>query len=223
MIREVKDTWAFVANVSCRVSYGFTLKIDDYFVSRENLGIRGSRWRCGHLLGAGALLRMLTRSNSHNRDQPSDEVIDLMEGTVEIIANILDTARESMEEEIERRVELRIGHRIREFERYNTKDHEQETTDNLKEERQKWLYLFRHTNGLTKIGFSGNPSQRERTMQAEDPRVHMLATRPGKLYQEKRLHRIYEDKRVRGEWFDLSDQDVERLMLICGFSASTFN
>jgi hypothetical protein len=214
MIKEVKDTWSFVANVSCEYRTSFTIKIDDYFVSRENVGIRGSRWRCGHLISAGVLVRMLTRFNSHNRDAPSSEVIGLMEGFVEILANVLDTCQESLDSEIERRVQLRIGRRLSELVPFKSE---------TKEEQQTWLYLFRHSNGLTKIGFSSNPTRREKTIQAEDPRVHMIATRPGKLHQEKRLHRIFADKRVRGEWFDLSDQDVERLMLICGFSACTFS
>ena len=71
------------------------------------------------------------------------------------------------------------------------------------------LYLMRHSNGLTKIGRSVQPKAREKTLQAEDPRLEMILCVDGQGYREKTLHRIFDELRVRGEWFRLEDRHVE--------------
>lgn len=86
-----------------------------------------------------------------------------------------------------------------------------------REEPNRFVYLFRHNNGLTKIGMSSDPFRREKTLQAEDPRLHMLAYRPGGLEVEGRLHKIMADKRIRGEWFDLSEKDIDWIVWTLGF------
>lgn len=75
----------------------------------------------------------------------------------------------------------------------------------------KKLYLMKNTrNGYTKIGISNNPKHREKTLQSEEPEVELLFTMSVCLarLEEKALHKEYNDKRVRGEWFDLTDNDV---------------
>lgn len=75
-----------------------------------------------------------------------------------------------------------------------------------------FVYLCRNNrNGLTKIGFSRNPKQREYTLQSEDPDVSMFATFPGTTRAERSLHEQFAGKRVRGEWFNLSDEDCETI------------
>lgn len=73
-------------------------------------------------------------------------------------------------------------------------------------------YLMRdNRNGLIKIGVSKNPQKRERTFQSEVPQVSMIfsSSRLISLNTEKDIHCIFGDKRVRGEWFRLSADDVE--------------
>jgi len=76
------------------------------------------------------------------------------------------------------------------------------------------VYLMKHSNGLTKIGCSSNPKARERTLQAEDPRLEMICCFKAHNHVEKRLHSIFQDLRVRGEWFRLEERHVEWIMLI---------
>jgi hypothetical protein len=85
--------------------------------------------------------------------------------------------------------------------------------------RTPYVYLMRHTNGLTKIGFSYSPQAREKTLQAEDPRLRLIATKQAHKNVETRLHRIFSDKRVRGEWFDLSNREVDWMRFLCGFES----
>ena len=80
-----------------------------------------------------------------------------------------------------------------------------------------FIYLIKHQNGLTKIGYSKTPKLREKTLQAEDPRLKMVAVKSGSMRQEKKLHRVFSEKRIRGEWFNLSDREIELMRFVCGF------
>ena len=87
-------------------------------------------------------------------------------------------------------------------------------------EGRSFLYLMRHSNGLTKIGRSVQPKAREKTLQAEDPRLEMILCVDGQGYREKTLHRIFDELRVRGEWFQLEDRHVEWIkFFFVGFAA----
>jgi len=78
-------------------------------------------------------------------------------------------------------------------------------------EYQSDLFVYLMTdsaNGLTKIGFSKNPKVRERTLQSEKPSTALLDYWPGNSEKEKTLHGIFAGKRIRGEWFNLSQDDI---------------
>ena len=72
------------------------------------------------------------------------------------------------------------------------------------------LYLMRdlRTN-LVKIGISINPSTRERTLQSESPMIELEWQAPSTSDEEKELHLLFKEKRIRGEWFNLSKDDVD--------------
>lgn len=73
------------------------------------------------------------------------------------------------------------------------------------------IYLIKSA-GLYKIGFSANVEQRIRDLQSANAEPLQLVTSwPGSLYVEKYAHRQFAHKRVRGEWFDLDDHDLEAL------------
>lgn len=52
-----------------------------------------------------------------------------------------------------------------------------------------------------KIGFSTDPKVRESTLQAEKPTLELVFKTPGTRTNEREVHRILREYRVRGEWF----------------------
>lgn len=81
-----------------------------------------------------------------------------------------------------------------------------------------YVYLMRDTtNGYHKIGISNKPEYREKTLQSEKPSIEMLAckkfpTRKIAEAIEAALHNAYSLQRVRGEWFNLNDEDVAAII-----------
>lgn len=79
-----------------------------------------------------------------------------------------------------------------------------------------YIYLMTNKrNGYTKIGWSQNPQVREGTLQSEEPEVELLHTFTGSTDDEKALHKAFEKKRIRGEWFNLSESDIYALINEC--------
>ena len=62
-------------------------------------------------------------------------------------------------------------------------------------------------NNLYKIGYSKKPNLREKTLQSEKPSIKMVKVWDCDI--EKKLHKLYDEFRVRGEWFNLSKLQVE--------------
>lgn len=72
-------------------------------------------------------------------------------------------------------------------------------------------------SGLFKIGISNNPEYREKTLRSEDPEIETIAkrkfaTRKMARELENHLHKYYKTNRIRGEWFDLSKKEVEKVI-----------
>lgn len=68
-------------------------------------------------------------------------------------------------------------------------------------------YLMQDTfRGYYKIGKSKDPKVREGTLQAEVPTIELLHVIESDI--EAYLHKKFNSKRLRGEWFDLSKADV---------------
>jgi hypothetical protein len=73
------------------------------------------------------------------------------------------------------------------------------------------------TNGYHKIGISNHPEYREGTLQSEKPTIELLCAKqfPSRTIAkaiESALHKTYEDKHLRGEWFQLDARDIIDLM-----------
>jgi hypothetical protein len=83
-----------------------------------------------------------------------------------------------------------------------------------------FVYLMLDSsNGYHKIGISNKPGYREKTLQSEKPTIEMLANKafPNRKIAssfEQALHQTYADKRIRGEWFDLSEHEVQDLVSV---------
>lgn len=74
------------------------------------------------------------------------------------------------------------------------------------------------THNYLKIGFSTKPDKREITLQAEKPTIQIIYQKEGKKAQEKEIHLLLKDKRIRGEWFNITleqaKESIEKIINI---------
>lgn len=71
----------------------------------------------------------------------------------------------------------------------------------------KKTYIIKDCNtNLYKIGCSIDPLKREKTLQSEKPNIKIIKIFEN--YIEKELHIKYNDFRVRGEWFNLNNIQI---------------
>jgi hypothetical protein len=78
--------------------------------------------------------------------------------------------------------------------------------------RKKKIYLLLDSkNNLIKIGQSYTPDLREKTLQGVAPNWDLITTWIAPIIEEKKLHKMFEDKRSRGEWFDLDFTDLKKI------------
>ena len=76
----------------------------------------------------------------------------------------------------------------------------------------KYVYVMHDFNtGYYKIGKSNNPERREKTLQSEKPTIELLYKSKMSVKTEKELHQMFQEKRIRGEWFDLTGSDITKL------------
>lgn len=81
-------------------------------------------------------------------------------------------------------------------------------------------YLMTDGNtGYTKIGRSYDPHKRETTLQSEKPTKSLLAISEDNC--ENELHEKYAKKRIRGEWFNLSEKDIKTIIKQYSFKKLT--
>ena len=87
-----------------------------------------------------------------------------------------------------------------------------------KKDNACYVYLMHDTaNGYYKIGISNKPYYREKTLQSEKPTIELIASKKFPVRKiaesiEKSLHSVYDDKRLRGEWFELDENDVKNII-----------
>lgn len=90
-----------------------------------------------------------------------------------------------------------------------------QVSTNADNRQEQTVYLMRNKrNGFTKIGIARDPAFRERTLQSQEPEIEMLFSIQGTRAVEQECHRRFKNQRVRGEWFDLSDSDIEECKLM---------
>lgn len=199
------------ADVSIILRDGYAvLVIDDFTFEVRPTSTGAGVWRkCPGLnVGIPFIVRHLVRVNDRTFDRRpfTEDDIRHLESFVDCLKDIILGLNAQLKGYCEQQFKKAII-------RARQRDERQQESH-----QGKFVYLFRHANGLTKIGFSKDPRKREQTLQAEDPRVNILAVKSGLQSLETRLHAIYSDKRVRGEWFDLTDNDISWLFMLVGFS-----
>ena len=84
-----------------------------------------------------------------------------------------------------------------------------------------YVYLVKSATGYFKIGSSQSVQNRIRQLQSGNPEpltlIHQFASANAQQ-QELELHSVFANKRVRNEWFALTDADVA---CICAIGALT--
>lgn len=76
-----------------------------------------------------------------------------------------------------------------------------------------YVYLMKDDNtGFHKIGFSKKPEYRESTLQAQTPLVNLVGKVAASIDVEKKLHNEFASKRLRGEWFNLDNDEVASIL-----------
>lgn len=78
----------------------------------------------------------------------------------------------------------------------------------VKDDTNYVYLLLNKRNNLFKIGRSKSPKYRERTLQAQEPEIEMIITWEAPIIIERQLHKLCEEKRERGEWFNLSFKEL---------------
>lgn len=69
--------------------------------------------------------------------------------------------------------------------------------------------------GAIKIGRAHDPKHREHTLGAQLPKIKLLAICDKDI--EQQLHNEYKSKRMRGEWFNLTEKEVANIVKKNGF------
>lgn len=83
-----------------------------------------------------------------------------------------------------------------------------------------FVYLFRAENGLVKIGKTVNIQQRFKSIHTMSPiDIEVFAFLETEMADELEyeLHIEFDVDRVKGEWFNLSDEDLQYIVEKYGF------
>lgn len=94
----------------------------------------------------------------------------------------------------------------------------------MNEESNEWVYIIQAIpQGIYKIGRANNLESRLLALQSSNHcelRVTHKFTTSKSREAEKALHAIFEDKKVRGEWYSLSSIDLAFISQMQGYNAS---
>ena len=76
-----------------------------------------------------------------------------------------------------------------------------------------FVYIMEDSRtGTFKLGQSKTPGKRERTLQSEAPQIALRFSIPTNEAHEKHLHDQFNSKRIRGEWFSLTPNDLLQIV-----------
>jgi hypothetical protein len=177
------------------------------------------RWR--HVHGPFVDVHSIASEIFNYRDNPSIEEMQWMGNYVTNLGTLIDAAFAAIQEGSKARIKAR-EEMIKERKAHLTP--QSSFVKKVDWEKEKtFVYLMRHKNGLTKIGRSKAPKVREKTLQAEDPRLQIIFHCEADAATENRLHKIFASVRVRGEWFDLMPHHIDWIKLILANSEQKLN
>ncbi len=90
----------------------------------------------------------------------------------------------------------------------------------IPEDYSQYCVYFVECNSVFKIGTTSDIKSRLNVMQTSNPTpIHLVYTISIPLMRnhrevEKALHTIFENAYVRGEWYKITEQDIERIKLL---------
>lgn len=80
-----------------------------------------------------------------------------------------------------------------------------------RERKKQFSYIMKdESNGLFKLGKSINPRVRESTLQSEKPSIKLV--HKFEVDIEAELHKKYKENRVRGEWFNIKESEINKII-----------
>jgi hypothetical protein len=75
---------------------------------------------------------------------------------------------------------------------------------------KRYTYLmYDEISGYYKIGKSINPEFREKTLSSQTPKIRLIYKCKEVVVSEDYLHKLFQYKRVRREWFDLNTDELD--------------
>lgn len=83
-----------------------------------------------------------------------------------------------------------------------------------------FTYILKDKSGFYKIGRSKNVDRRLKDIKCGNPTVEIIKTYKGDY--ENMLHRIFESKKVCGEWFALTQEDLDNISLLIDIDGCKF-
>lgn len=77
-----------------------------------------------------------------------------------------------------------------------------------------WVYIISDSKGTYKIGIANDPLRRLTQLQTGHPsKLSILLLLKGSTQLEKELHQRFSTKRIQGEWFMLTNEDIVQLQI----------
>lgn len=99
-----------------------------------------------------------------------------------------------------------------------TSDNINDILNNIRNEKKSYVYMLidNSISNYIKIGKTNSLKNREKTLQAQKPTYQIYKyietiTEKEAFSIEKKLHKQYADKRIRGEWFELDKTEINNL------------
>lgn len=123
------------------------------------------------------------------------------------LREILDYCLENISEEEIKRINEEKYNRM-----FNMRENKV-INENIKKTKDGYVYIIKKNDeNIVKIGMSKNYSERTKQISTKLPfeveTVKVFKTKD--MYSlERKLHDIYKEKRLNGEWFELSNEDLE--------------
>jgi hypothetical protein len=155
---------------------------------------------------------------------PLSLIISMQQGTIYLGANDMRYMDVDEMEELKHIIEHCIENSMAkkyDYSAINKKIQQEKEIQNQKfiDERSRekivdtYVYLaFDNHSGYWKIGYSKNPKSREQGLKLSNPLIEMKHYFNGNRALEKGLHRHYVDKKIAGEWFALTDTDINEIL-----------